>query len=174
MADKSIGELAVAQQMTDDAKLVVYQGGDTKSIEGMLIKQFARDGVEAYVAGAAKSAKDAAESATVAKTQADRAEQAAVNTPYVGDNGTWMHWDKTAGQYIDSGVTATGPRGPQGIQGGQGPDGPQGVAGTVVAADGFYGFEVSSEGMLTLICADGAQPPDIELAEDGHLYLNLE
>ena len=34
MADKSITELPVSQAMTDDALLVTYQGGDTKSIEG--------------------------------------------------------------------------------------------------------------------------------------------
>lgn len=68
MADKSIVELGIAQQMTDDALLPVYQGGETKSIEGALIKQYAKDSVRQYVDGAKQSADEAAVSAAAAKT----------------------------------------------------------------------------------------------------------
>ena len=67
MADKSIVELGIAQQMTDDALLPVYQGGETKSIEGALIKQYAKDSVRQYVDGAKQSADEAAVSAAAAK-----------------------------------------------------------------------------------------------------------
>ena len=60
MADKSIVELGIAQQMTDDALLPVYQGGETKSIEGALIKKYAKDSVRQYVDGAKQSADGAA------------------------------------------------------------------------------------------------------------------
>ena len=68
MADKSIVELGIAQQMTDDALLPVYQGGETKSIEGALIKKYAKDSVRQYVDGAKQSADEAAVSAAAAKT----------------------------------------------------------------------------------------------------------
>ena len=68
MADKSIVELGIAQQMTDDALLPVYQGGETKSIEGALIKKYAKDFVRQYVDGAKQSADEAAVSAAAAKT----------------------------------------------------------------------------------------------------------
>ncbi|MCQ4864670.1 hypothetical protein [Pseudoflavonifractor phocaeensis] len=54
--------------MTDDALLPVYQGGETKSIEGALIKQYAKDSVRQYVDGAKQSADEAAVSAAAAKT----------------------------------------------------------------------------------------------------------
>ena len=67
MADKSIVELGIAQQMTDDALLPIYQGGETKSIEGALIKKYAKDSVRQYVDGAKQSADEAAVSAAAAK-----------------------------------------------------------------------------------------------------------
>lgn len=114
-----------------------------------------------------------------AATEADRAEKAAIRQPYIGDKGTWMVWDTSAGSYRDTGIDARGPTGPigpagpQGIQGPQGEQGPQGVSGAVVTVSGLYGFEVSPEGMLSVVYEDGASPPNIELGEDGHLYINI-
>ena len=82
-----------------------------------------------------------------AEESAVKAEAATVNVPILGDNGNWFVWDKTLGEYVDtgvysggeapyigangnwfigtndSGVPATGPRGPVG------PEGPAGVQG---------------------------------------------
>lgn len=67
--------------------------------------------------------------------------------PYIADNYNWFVWDKTARDYVDTGVSAlgakgekgekgdkgdqgeTGPQGPQGEQGVQGPQGLQGEKG---------------------------------------------
>lgn len=114
MADKSINELSVAQQMTDDAKLVVYQDGDTKSIEGTLIKEYAKESTKEYVEGAANSAKEAAESAASAETSsgiatksAETAKQYSGNPPQIQD-GTWWVWNAETGQYQDTGSPAQG------------------------------------------------------------------
>lgn len=92
MADKSISELVVAQQMTDDAKLVVYQGGETRSIEGQLIKGYAKDAVKVYVEGAKTSARDAEESAAAAEAARDgveaHAEQAGVSAAKAAGSAT--------------------------------------------------------------------------------------
>lgn len=87
------------------------------------------------------------EQAARAEAAAEKAEAATVNVPILGDNGNWFVWDKTLGEYVDtgvysggeapyigangnwfigtndSGVSATGPRGPVG------PEGPRGVQG---------------------------------------------
>lgn len=84
---------------------------------------------------------------------ADRAEEAAVRQPIVGDNGNWWTWDLDAVAYIDTGiysggdapyigangnwyvgqtdtgVSATGPAGQKGDQGPEGPMGPTGETG---------------------------------------------
>lgn len=43
-----------------------------------------------------------------AKSSADRAEEASVNSPKVGDNGNWFVWSFEAGKYVDTGVAASG------------------------------------------------------------------
>lgn len=43
-----------------------------------------------------------------AKSSADRAEDAAVNSPKIGNNGNWFVWDFEAGKYVDTGVPASG------------------------------------------------------------------
>lgn len=114
MADKSIAELQVSQQMTDDALLVVYQGGETAAIEGRSIKGYAREGAEQYVEGAAKDAQAAAKSAASAKEDA-KAAQASAKTAeqYSGKppqikGGTWWIWDAAAGKYKDTKSPAQG------------------------------------------------------------------
>ncbi len=68
---------------------------------------------------------------------------------------------------------AAGPAGPQGVQGPRGEQGPQGVAGAVVPLSGFFSLSVDENGMLSVTCADDETPPELELAEDGHLYLTI-
>ena len=72
---------------------------------------------------------------------ADRAQVVAGSSPYISPDGTWMIWDKDAGEFVDSGVDAIGPKGdpgetgPEGLQGPKGdpgetgPEGPQGPKG---------------------------------------------
>lgn len=73
---------------------------------------------------------------------------------------------------------ATGPQGiqgeqgEQGIQGIQGPQGEQGISGVAVATTGAFAFNVE-EGQLKLYYT-GDEEPDINLAEDGHLYLTID
>ena len=93
------------------------------------------------------------EQAARAEAAAEKAEAATVNVPILGDNGNWFVWDKTLGEYVDtgvysggeapfigangnwfigandSGVPATGPRGPVGPQGEKGPKGDKGDTG---------------------------------------------
>ena len=49
MADKTINQLPVSDGLTDNGLLVVYQNDQAQSIEGRLIKQFAKEGVEEFV-----------------------------------------------------------------------------------------------------------------------------
>lgn len=93
------------------------------------------------------------EQAARAEAAAEKAEAATVNVPILGDNGNWFVWDKTLGEYVDtgvysggeapyigangnwfigtndSGVSATGPRGPVGPEGPVGPQGETGATG---------------------------------------------
>lgn len=55
MADKSINQLPVSDGLSDDGLLVVYQNGATKSITGSLVKQFAKQGVDAALTAAKES-----------------------------------------------------------------------------------------------------------------------
>ena len=52
-----------------------------------------------------------------------------VKEPYIGDNGNWYIWDKDAGVYRNSGVSAQGPKGDTGETGPQGLQGPKGDTG---------------------------------------------
>lgn len=96
------------------------------------------------------------EAGAEAKQAADRAENAVVHAPIIGENGDWFVWDSTKGAYIDtgrysggsapyigangnwfigtndSGVSATGPEGPSGRDGADGQPGRDG-------RDGFDG-----------------------------------
>ena len=121
MADKSISELAVAQQMTDDALLVAYQNGETRSIEGQLIKQYARESTQQYVEGAVQSAKEAAESAESAKKYSGK--------PPLIQDGTWWTWNAESKVYEDTGKVSQGPKGAKSDKGAKGDTGPQGIQG---------------------------------------------
>lgn len=68
---------------------------------------------------------------------------------------------------------SVGPQGPQGIQGPQGPEGPKGASGVAVSASGIFAFNVSDSGHLILSYADGDNPPDARIGEDGHLYFTI-
>lgn len=63
--------------------------------------------------------------------------------------------------------------GPQGPQGPVGPEGPRGIDGTVVETSGQWAFGVDENGHLYVYYV-GNDEPDLEIGEDGHLYLNLD
>ena len=52
MADRTIGELPVADHLDDESLLVVEQQGESRSIQGLLVRRFA----EAATEGAAQAA----------------------------------------------------------------------------------------------------------------------
>ena len=71
------------------------------------------------------------EAEKAAHDAAAAANEAASRTPYIDEaTNHWMTWDAAAGEYVDSGVEATGPIGPEGQIGPVGPEGPQGPRGT--------------------------------------------
>lgn len=51
----------------------------------------------------------------------------ALGTPYIGLDGKWFIYDAETGEFIDSGIDATGPQGERGERGETGPTGPAGV-----------------------------------------------
>lgn len=73
MADKTIGELPVADHLDDESLLVVEQQSQARSIKGRLIANFARESADAHV----EEAKQAAKDAVAAKTGAEAAQTAA-------------------------------------------------------------------------------------------------
>ena len=78
---------------------------------------------------------DAQEAAAAASHAADLATAAAGRNPYIGENSHWYVWDGQAGEFVDTGVDATGlkgdtgPAGPQGPKGDTGDTGPKGDKG---------------------------------------------
>ena len=149
-----------------------------------------------FAAAAEESAQDAGESATAARqaeggaaAARDAAEAAAVNAPAIR-SGTWWVWWQNQG-YVDTGVTATGPRGPQGEpgiqgiqgiqgeQGAQGLQGPQGIqgergeSGLIAEIAGMYTLAVK-DGYLVCYYPDGGAPPPFYYdSETGILYYDI-
>lgn len=74
MADKNIGALPQAGDLYDDSLFVVEHSGEAKNVSGKQIKDFAKQGVDAYVTAAQKAAQDAAAAAEQTKTDADAAQ----------------------------------------------------------------------------------------------------
>lgn len=128
-----------------------------------------------------------------AKQAADRAENAVVHAPIIGDNGNWFVWDSTITEYIDtgrysggsapyigangnwfigtedSGVSATGPAGPAGRDGVDGKDGAPGKDGTS-ATHSWNGTA------LTITSASGTSSADLkgEKGDSGVYYGSSE
>lgn len=66
------------------------------------------DEYQQFVQQIEEAAKQATESAERSKTAADKAEEAAIRQPVIGENGNWEIWDPETGEYKDSGFPATG------------------------------------------------------------------
>ena len=68
-----------------------------------------------YAERGASIAKNAAISAQEAAERAQAAaESAAIKQPRLSTNNTWMIWDASAKEYVDTGISAVGPPGPSG------------------------------------------------------------
>ena len=76
MADKTIGELTKATHLDDDSLMIAEQKGAAVSVAGHLFKQFARDSVASFVAGAEQAAADAALAKEAAEAAAETAKDA--------------------------------------------------------------------------------------------------
>lgn len=74
MADRSIGELPVADHLDDESLLVVEQQGEARSILGALIRSFAEAVSKAFVQSAKDAAERAEQSAMDAEESADKAQ----------------------------------------------------------------------------------------------------
>ncbi len=68
---------------------------------------------------------------------------------------------------------AIGPAGPQGIQGPPGPQGPPGMSGVAVSASGIFALNINENGHLIYTYADGEEPKDFHIEQNGHLYLTI-
>ncbi|MBM6724998.1 MULTISPECIES: hypothetical protein [Oscillospiraceae] len=121
MADRTIGELPVADHLDDESLLVVEQQGEARSIQGLLVRRFAEAATEGAVQAAQaaaeqaeQSAQDAANSADQAAKSADEAAESAQSAQqYSGkppriQNGTWWIWNAGTQQYEDTGEAARG------------------------------------------------------------------
>ena len=71
MADKSIGDLAVATQLDDSSLMVAEQRGTAVAVPGSLFKQFALNSVADQIGAAEQAAKDAETSAQEAQEARD-------------------------------------------------------------------------------------------------------
>lgn len=106
-----------------------------------------------------------------AQTAADRAEQAAVKTPYIGNNNTWMVWDFQANEYVDTEISALGE---QGEVGPAGPPGPQGTDGAIIDLEaGIFAMTVNSDGHLIVSVNVDEEIPPLEIDEQGHLIYKI-
>lgn len=107
MADRSIGELSKATEVQDDSLFVMEQQGQSRSVTGALVKQYA-------VAAAKEQADAAKEYAEKGKTYRDEAAEkakdaadVAIHPPILKDESdNWWIWDTEQNDYRDSGVDA--------------------------------------------------------------------
>ena len=149
MADRTIGELPVANYLDDDSMLVVEQQSQARSIKGALFRQFAVESVDAHVKtaqsaaeqakqsaqDAASSASSATSSASTAQTAKQEAIAARMAIENMGVEGNTL--DPGNPVSVAKEVSETGqvtlqfgiPKGEKGDQGIQGPQGPQGIQG---------------------------------------------
>lgn len=162
MADRTIGELPVADHLDDESLLVVEQQAQARSITGQLVKQFAQAAVQQYVesakdaaedaarsaSDAADSAGDAAQSAREAAESAEHAEQYSGKPPMIQD-GTWWIWNADTQEYEDTG---------------------EAVRGNVM----FATFEVDMEtGDLIMTTPDEYMGPNFLINEDGYMEVSI-
>lgn len=71
MADKNIGSLPAAEALDDESLLLTEQQGEARHFKGKLLKDYARQGVDALVSAAQEAATKAAQAAQDAQAAAD-------------------------------------------------------------------------------------------------------
>lgn len=113
-----------------------------------------------------------------AKRAAEDADAAASHQPRIGGAGTWEVWDAAAGAYVDTGVSAQGPKGDKGEQGAAGKDGSDATAtdvqidGTSVTSNGVANVPKAGAGELGVVRVDRSGRNGVSLGTDGELRLN--
>ena len=90
MADKTIGELPAASEVYDDSLLVMEQQGEARSVQGALIKKYAREATAAYVEEARKSAEEGKGYRDAAAESARDAADVALHPPILKEEND--HW----------------------------------------------------------------------------------
>lgn len=124
-------------------------------------------------------AEQAAETAPlVVELQDAVADAAASHQPRIGGAGTWEVWDAAAGAYVDTGVSAQGPKGDKGEQGAPGKDGSDATAtdvqidGTSVTSNGVANVPKAGAGELGVVRVDRNGKNGISLGADGEAKVN--
>lgn len=191
MADKTIGELPRASQVTSGSLIPLEQSGVAQSMTGAQFQAWAVAGAQPYADAAAQSAQNAASSATnaasssasaSASAQAAETARSAIENMGVDTDtlppGSSAIVTKTVDQQGIVTLTFGVPQGEKGDQGATGPtgatgaQGPQGVGGLAVPTDSQYAFTVDNNGHL--ICSYvGDTAPDFSIDENGHLILEI-
>lgn len=100
MADVTIGQLPDIASLDDASLIPVEQNGSAGKMTGLQFRRFAESAVETQTQRAETAADQA-------KENAEKAEQASLHPPYIGDNGNWWVFDTVTGVYADSGFDAS-------------------------------------------------------------------
>lgn len=136
MADKNIGALPLAPTVNDDSLLVMEQQGQAMAVTGLLLKDYAKRGVEGEF-------QDDVDKANAAADRAEKAASAVVDmtvSAHASDTPTVSKSERLGVVNLDFGLPR-GERGEQGIEGPIGPRGPQGTPGNGLTILGHYGTE---------------------------------
>lgn len=107
MADKMIGELPLAPQVTDSALLAVEQSGTAMKMTGAQFKEFAKDSVKGYIDDAQKIVDEVKDYAEDAEQSAQEAKEYSGKPPVI-QNDTWWIWNAKTQQYVDTGLPSKG------------------------------------------------------------------
>lgn len=113
-----------------------------------------------------------------AKRAAEGADAAASHQPRIGGSGTWEVWDAAAGAYVDTGVSAQGPKGDKGDAGAPGKDGSDATAtdvqidGASVTSNGVANVPKAGAGELGVVRVDRNGKNGISLGADGEAKVN--
>lgn len=114
--DKVLGDIVIAKESADSAKESAYLAGESemRAAESEHNAYSAYESSVEYSVIARDAAATAVQYANLAETYADNAMESTKKPPVIGANGTWEVWSANANQYVDTGVSATGPAGESG------------------------------------------------------------
>ncbi len=191
MADKTIGELPAAAQVTSGSLIPIEQSGVAQKMTGQQFQDWAVAGAQPYATQAQQSAQAAANSASAASASASEAASDASDAEAarqaIEDMGVASvtldpGLDATVDKIVSPGGAVTlrfgvpqgavGPQGATGPTGATGAQGPQGVSGLAIPTNSQYAFNVDENGHL--ICSyTGDTAPGYSINENGHLILEV-